>query len=125
MVLSAIRIQSLWCSPYVQRLMKAICFTKHDALIKINSKTKYRGIYRILFPLMFLSCAPTVHAMPGTNHVLIKDQGSSDISQQRKYIKTIITKLNNDATATANASATSDVNITSTKAKTTISRLPQ
>ena len=72
MVLSAIRIPSLWCYPYVQRLIKAVCFTKHDTLIKINSKTKYRGIYLLLFPLMFLSCAPTVHAMPGTNHFLIK-----------------------------------------------------
>ena len=63
--------------------------------------------------------------MPGSNHVLIKGHALSDISRHRKYINKIITKLNNNTTATDNASSTSDIDITSTKSKTNIGRLSQ
>ena len=66
---------------------------------------KYKGFNHLLLHfLYFASFMPSVNDIPGTNHVFIKREGSSDLSCQRKYINTIIEKLNddhNDATVLA------------------------
>ena len=125
MVLSAIQIASLWCPPIFQRLIKAICFTQHNNYIK-NQRgyTKHRRLRLLLFPLLFFRCTPSVHAIPGTNHAIIKGQASSDITCQHKYIIILINKLNDDTAPVATSSTTLNANKISTKSIAIIDRPP-
>ena len=94
--LSAIHIAQSWCSPRVQRILKAISFTKRDKYLHAthNRRTSYRGLRFLLLPFLFSGAAPTAHAIPGTNHILINGEGSNDFTRQTKYVKTIIDTVN-------------------------------
>ena len=99
MVLSAIYIASSWWPPTVQHMIKIITFTKRYRYLQASHRHNHARCKRLrflLFPLLFFSCAPSVHAIPDTNHLMIKGQASLDTVQQRKYIKAIVDKLNND-----------------------------
>ena len=96
-ILSAICIDRSCCAPSVQRLLKAISFTKRDKCHQsaYNKRGSQRHWKNLLFPLLYSSCATTAYAMPGTNHVLMQGHASSDINRQHKYVKTIIDNVNN------------------------------
>ena len=80
MVLSSIQTASSWYLPIVQCLIKTICFTRHNNHIKNQcGYSNHRGLVLLMFLLLFFSCAPSIHAIPGTNHVIIEGQASSDI----------------------------------------------
>ena len=76
MVLSVIQITPAWCPPHVQRIIKDIKFTERDKYLhKVHDRRqKYKGYRFLLFPLLyFITYAPSAHAIPGTNHFIIKE----------------------------------------------------
>ena len=108
-VLSAIRIASSWCPPAVQYMIKCIIFTKRARCLQASHRhihTRSKLLRFFLLPLLFFSHAPSIHAMPGTNHSIIKGQASLDIARQQKYIKTIIDKISNDSNISSSSSST-------------------
>ena len=67
-VLSVVRITSSLYHPYVQRLIKAICFIQHNIVLQKVNEMKYRGSCLFLLSSLFLShCAPTSLDIPGTS----------------------------------------------------------
>ena len=67
-VLSAIRIAPSWCQPSVQRVIKDIHFTKMNKRLHKTSTggtRRYKGLSTFLISLLYSSCTPLVHAIPG------------------------------------------------------------
>ena len=99
-VLSVIRITTANCNSVTQHLVKHILFTKRDQYLKrahMHPRIKYKRLQLFLLPLLYLfSATPSVHAVPGTNHVLFKGHTSLDKTRQHKYVDTIINKLEKD-----------------------------
>ena len=105
-VLSVIRITTANCNSVTQHLVKSILFTKRDQYLQRAHKhprMKYKGFQVFLLPILYLfSGTPSVHAIPGTNHVLLKGHSSLDKTRQHKYVDTIINKLEHDHNNTIN-----------------------
>ena len=115
-VLSAIQIAPSWCPPAVQYIIKCILYTKRDRCLQAShrhthARSKISRFF--LLPLLFFSCAPSIHAMPGTNHSIVKGRASLDITRQRKYIKTIVDKVSNDSDISSSSSSSANIPPTS------------
>jgi hypothetical protein len=81
MVLSVIRLPIQWCHPLVRRSDKDRRFTRRTRRLSRTCP---------LLALLALSNVPIYHALPGTDHVLIKGKTSSDISRQQQSVRMAI-----------------------------------
>ena len=104
-VLSAIRIALPFCSPEIQALQKLYHFTKHNQRLVKSHQRKHNPcawIRRNFILACILTHQTTVHALPGTNHVLVSGEQSLNTNRQIQYVNTVMSTLAHDSTTDTN-----------------------
>ena len=115
--MSAIHIAPMRCPLSIQRLRKNVKFTtSNQRLLKLHKRRRYKGYLSVLWPLLYFSTlATSAHAIPGTNHVLVKGDTSSDKTREQNYVNAIFESLDdNRSSGTISKSTPATTETTST-----------
>ena len=92
--LSAIRIPLNWCHPFLQRSCKALRFSLWNQRLQHRQQRRtairLRSFTLLLFSLLCIKQTQAVHVLPNSSFGMIQGECSSNISQQRSYIRSAI-----------------------------------
>ena len=117
-MLSAVRIPLNWCHPFLQRSCKALRFSLWNQRLQHRQQRRtairLRSFTLLLFSLLCIKQTQAVHVLPNSSFGMIQGECSSNISQQRSYIRSAInasTTVNQHHPVISNVSSSPDASI--------------